>query len=410
MADNDFQFDTIDHAIADIANGRMVIVVDDEDRENEGDLVMAAQLVTPDAINFMIQKGRGLVCVPVTDDILDRFELKEMVARNSESHQTAFMVSVDASRSHGVTTGISPSDRAKTIQVLLNPTSKKSDIVTPGHVFPLRARKMGVLRRAGHTEAAVDLARLAGLAPAGVICEIITENGEMARTPDLMTFACKHGLRIVTIKDLIHYRVTQERFISKVESVPMPTAFGDFTLHCYLDTLNDREHVALTKGDITGQDPVLVRVHSECLTGDVFHSRRCDCGAQLEAAMCMVEAHGSGVILYMRQEGRGIGLANKLRAYRLQDEGADTVEANLKLGFPPDLREYGVGAQILLDLGVCNMNLITNNPTKIIGLEGYGLNITTRTPLVIPPNAHNAKYMKTKSEKMGHLIDAGEAQ
>jgi len=401
---NKIHFNTISDALNDIANGRMVIVVDDEDRENEGDLVMAAHYVTPEAINFMIQHGKGLVCVPVTDEILDRMELKEMVKENTDSLKTAFTVSIDAAKHHGVSTGISPSDRSKTIQLFINPTSSKNDIVTPGHIFPLRAQKMGVLKRAGHTEAAVDLARMAGLTPAGVICEIIKDDGDMARVDDLVDFAKKHNLKMITIKDLIRYRIEQERFITKIETTKLPTEFGDFEITCYRDELNNQEHVALTKGDISNQDSVLVRVHSECLTGDVFHSQRCDCGPQLHAAMEMIQTNGSGVILYMRQEGRGIGLGNKLRAYKLQDAGADTVEANLKLGFPPDLREYGVGAQILLDLGIRSLDLITNNPTKIIGLEGYGLKINKRVPLIVESNKHNKGYLKTKSDKMGHLF------
>ncbi len=404
-----FKFNAIEEAIQEIANGRMVIVVDDEDRENEGDLVMAAHFVTPDAINFMIKHGRGLVCLPTTEDKLEKMDLKDMVAQSREAFQTAFTVSIDAKKTHGITTGISASDRAKTIQLFTEKDSKKEDFVMPGHVFPLRAREMGVLRRAGHTEAAVDLARLAGLEPVGIICEIIKEDGEMARVPDLIEFAQKHHLKIVTIKDLIKFRITKERFIEKIEQVNLPTDRGPFDLHCYRDQLNQKNHIALTLGEIRPEDEVLVRVHSECLTGDVFQSRRCDCGPQLTKAMKMIQEKGSGVLLYMRQEGRGIGLVNKLKAYKLQDEGADTVEANLKLGFGPDLREYGVGAQILLDLGVRNMNLITNNPTKIVGLEGYGLKVVHRTPLLVGSNEHNEKYLQTKREKMGHLMDNQEA-
>jgi 3,4-dihydroxy 2-butanone 4-phosphate synthase/GTP cyclohydrolase II len=400
-----FTFNDIPSAIDDIANGKMVIVVDDEDRENEGDLVMAASFVTPSAINFMIRHGRGLVCLPVVEEILDRWQLKEMVEKNEDRLQTSFTVSIDAAPHLGVSTGISAADRAKTIQTFLNPSAPLKDIVSPGHIFPLRARKMGVLRRAGHTEAAVDLARMAGLAPAGVICEIIKEDGDMARVPDLIPFAQAHGLKIITIKDLIRHRIREERFIEKIESVPLPTDFGDFDITCYRDIINDKHHLALTKGKISGQSNVLVRVHSECVTGDVFHSSRCDCGTQLHEAMRMVDEAGSGVILYMKQEGRGIGIANKLKAYKLQDRGEDTVEANLKLGFAPDLRDYGVGAQILLDLGIQTINLITNNPTKVVGLEGYGITINQRVPLITTPTTHNARYLQTKSEKMGHLLN-----
>ncbi|MBT5855922.1 bifunctional 3,4-dihydroxy-2-butanone-4-phosphate synthase/GTP cyclohydrolase II [bacterium] len=399
-----FKFDAIEDAIAEIANGRMVIVLDDEDRENEGDLIMAAHYATPDAINFMIKHARGLVCLPATDTILDRLELKEMVAQNTEAQQTAFTVSVDAAPKHDITTGISATERAKTIQVIIDPDSSPKDLVSPGHIFPLRAREMGVLKRAGHTEAATDLARLAGVAPAGVICEIINEDGEMARTPDLFEFAKLHDLKIITIKDLIQYRVTQERFITKVETVHMPTDHGDFQLTCYKDEINEKFHFALVKGDLSPDTPTLVRVHSECLTGDVFGSQRCDCGPQLHSAMQMIEDEGVGVVMYMSQEGRGIGIDNKLKAYKLQEKGADTVEANEKLGFAPDLRDYGVGAQMLLDLGIQKMRLITNNPTKIVGLEGYGLEVVERVPLVVKPGPHNEAYLKVKSEKMGHIL------
>ncbi len=400
----EFHFDGISDAIADIANGKMIIVVDDEDRENEGDLVMAASFVTPDAINFMIKHAKGLVCLPVVEELLERWNLKEMVEKNEDHLQTSFTVSIDAAPHLGITTGISASDRAKTIQTFINPTASIADIVSPGHIFPLRSRKMGVLRRAGHTEAAVDLAKLAGLPPAGVICEIINEDGTMARTPDLFAFAKTHNLRMITIKDLIRYRVKTERFIERIETVPLPTDFGTFDITCYRDSINQKDHLVLSKGNLKQAESVLVRVHSECVTGDVFHSSRCDCGAQLHAAMKLVEAAGCGAILYMKQEGRGIGIANKLKAYKLQDAGADTVEANIQLGFPPDLRDYGVGAQMLLDLGIKKIDLITNNPTKIVGLEGYGIQINSRVPLVTPSNPHNQKYIETKIDRMGHLF------
>lgn len=398
-------FNTIPEAIEDIRNGKMVIVVDDEDRENEGDLVMAAHFVTPEAINFMIRYGKGLVCMPITDDYLERFNISDMVKENKEGMRTAFTVSVEASAAHGVTTGISASDRAKTIQVFLDDRSKPEDIVTPGHIFPLRARQMGVLKRAGHTEASVDLARLAGLKPAGVICEIIKQDGEMARVPDLVEFAKEHHLKLITIKDLIHHRIQTERFITKIETVNMPTDYGDFKLSCYLDEINDKHHYALTKGEFSEDEPVLVRVHSECITGDVFGSQRCDCGPQLSTAMKMIGAEGKGVVLYMSQEGRGIGIANKLKAYKLQEQGLDTVEANEKLGFAPDLRDYGVGAQMLLDLGIKKMRLITNNPTKIVGLKGYGLEVVERVPIRIEPGKHNCNYLKTKEKRMGHMFN-----
>jgi 3,4-dihydroxy 2-butanone 4-phosphate synthase/GTP cyclohydrolase II len=398
-------FVSIESAIDDIRNGKMVIVVDDEDRENEGDLLMAAHYVTPDAINFMIKYAKGLVCVPLTDDSLDRLQLKDMVQHNKESMSTAFTVSVDGAAQHGVSTGISASDRARTIQLMIDPTKSHNDLVSPGHIFPLKARKMGVLKRAGHTEAAVDLARLAGCTPAGVICEIINDDGTMARVPQLQTFAKQHHLKMITIKDLIQYRIAKERFISHVESVDMPTEYGEFQLRCYHDIINDKHHFALIKGTLETQKPVLVRVHSECLTGDAFGSLRCDCGPQLSKAMKMVNEAGSGVVLYMSQEGRGIGIANKLKAYKLQEQGADTVEANERLGFPPDLRDYGVGAQILLDIGIQQIRLMTNNPIKIVGLEGYGLQVVERVPIEIESCRHNVNYLKTKAEKMGHLFE-----
>lgn len=403
-------FSSIEDAIEDISNGKMIIVVDDENRENEGDLLMAANFVTPAAINFMIKHGKGLVCLPVIDAVLDRWQLKEMVETNSDHFNTAFTVSVDAAPHLGVTTGISASDRAKTIQTFISSAALQGDIRSPGHIFPLRAQSMGVLKRAGHTEAAVDLARLAGLFPAGVICEIIKEDGQMARVPDLLVFAETHGLRIITIKDLIRYRFRTETFIKRVESVSLPTDFGTFEIILFKDLVNDKTHVALVKGNVASEEDVLVRVHSECLTGDIFHSSRCDCGAQLHAAMQAVEEHGRGIVLYMRQEGRGIGIENKLRAYQLQDQGYDTVEANIKLGFPPDLRDYGVGAQILSQLGANRIRLLTNNPTKVVGLEGYGIEIVGRVPLVIPSNLYNHQYLKTKVKKMGHIISELEEQ
>lgn len=397
-------FNTIEEAKKEIAGGKMVVVLDDKDRENEGDLVMAAEKVTPEAVNFMITHGKGLVCVPMTQERLDQLELQLMVSDNSESMKTAFMVSVDAARKFGVTTGISPSDRAKTIEVLISQSAKPSDLTRPGHIFPLKALPGGVLRRAGHTEAAVDLARIAGLYPAGVICEIIKKSGHMARTPDLIMFARKHKLKIVTIADLIRYRLRKERFVEKIASTKMPTKYGNFSLQAYRDTLEGYYHIALIKGDIRKKKDVLVRVHSECLTGDIFGSCRCDCGEQLEKSLEMIEREGVGVVLYMRQEGRGIGLLGKLKAYELQDKGKDTVEANIDLGFKADLRDYGIGAQILAELGLSSIRLITNNPRKIVGLEGYGLKVTERIPLEIIPNKHNIRYLKTKSKKLGHIL------
>jgi 3,4-dihydroxy 2-butanone 4-phosphate synthase / GTP cyclohydrolase II len=397
-------FNTIEEAKRDIAAGKMVVVLDDQDRENEGDIIMAAEKVTPDAVNFMITHAKGLVCVPMTEERLKKIDLRPMVTENTESMKTAFTVSVDASKKFGVTTGISPADRARTIEILINQNSKPSDLVKPGHIFPLKAMAGGVLRRAGHTEAAVDLATLAGLYPAGVICEIIKPSGSMARTPDLIKFARKYKLKIVTIADLIKYRIKRECLIEKVALTKLPTEFGDFTLHAYKDHLEGYNHLALVMGNIKKKNNVLVRVHSECLTGDVFGSCRCDCGEQLHRAMKMVADNGSGVILYMRQEGRGIGLIGKLKAYELQDKGKDTVEANEALGFKADLRDYGIGAQILADLGLKNIKLITNNPRKIVGLEGYGLKVTERIPLEIIPNKHNIKYLRTKSKKLGHFL------
>jgi 3,4-dihydroxy 2-butanone 4-phosphate synthase/GTP cyclohydrolase II len=398
-------FDCIADAILDISNGKMVVVVDDEDRENEGDLVMAAQFATPETINFMIKHAKGLVCLPATDAIINKFELNDMVPNNKEKLKTAFTVSIDGAQSHGITTGISAAERAKTIQLFISPTSVASDLVSPGHVFPLKAREMGVLKRAGHTEASVDLARLAGLSPAGVICEIIKDNGDMARRDELFEFAKQHNLKIITIKDLIQHRIETERFIETIETVEMPTEYGHFQLTCYEDMINKKYHYALTMGEWSEEDTVLVRVHSECITGDIFGSRRCDCGPQLSTAMKMIADKGVGAVLYMSQEGRGIGIANKLKAYKLQEQGADTVEANEKLGFKADLRDYGVGAQMMLDLGLKKLDLITNNPKKIIGLEGYGLTVSNRVSIEIEPGKFNEAYLSTKAKKLGHMLN-----
>ncbi len=396
------RFNSIESVIADIQSGRMVIVVDDADRENEGDLILGAQFVTPDAVNFMAKHGRGLICVPTTSERLQQLGIERMVRQNRENFRTDFQVSVDATR--GITTGISAADRAETIRIMADPTAVPEDLTQPGHVFPLRARPGGVLQRAGHTEAAVDLVRLAQLRSIAVICEIMSEDGSMARLPELLRFAKKHRLKICTIADLIHYRRTREKLVERMEVVRMPTDYGEFNLYLYRSKLDGQHHLALVCGDVAGKPNVLVRVHSECLTGDVFGSRRCDCGPQLHQAMRQVAEAGSGVIVYMRQEGRGIGLAPKIKAYKLQEEGYDTVEANKQLGFDMDLREYGLGAQILADLGLKTIRLLTNNPRKVVGLEGYGLSITEQVPIKVKANPHNAKYLRTKREKLGHLL------
>jgi 3,4-dihydroxy 2-butanone 4-phosphate synthase/GTP cyclohydrolase II len=398
----DSRFATIEEAIEDIRRGKMIVVCDDEDRENEGDLTMAAQFATPEAINFMATHGRGLICLAMTNERCDELGLDLMAAKNESAFETAFTISVEARE--GVTTGISAHDRARTIQVAIDPHSSPRDLVQPGHVFPLKAKDGGVLERTGQTEAAVDLARLAGLNPAGVICEIMNEDGTMARVPDLVPYCEQHDLKMVTVADLIAYRRRTERLVERIVSTKLPTKFGEFNAVGYRSLVDEKHHVAMVKGDVSGADDVLVRVHSECLTGDVFHSLRCDCGEQLEAALATIEREGSGVLLYLSQEGRGIGLLNKLRAYKLQEEGLDTVDANIKLGLPADLRDYGIGAQILGDLGLTSIRILTNNPKKIHGLEGYGLSVTEQVPIRSVPNPHNEAYLDAKRDRLGHAL------
>jgi 3,4-dihydroxy 2-butanone 4-phosphate synthase / GTP cyclohydrolase II len=395
-------FATVEEAIEDIRAGKMVVVCDDEDRENEGDLTLAAQFATPEAINFMAKEGRGLICLALTPGRCDELGLDLMAAKNESPFETAFTVSIEARE--GVTTGISAHDRARTIQVAIDPSARPRDLVQPGHVFPLKAKPGGVLERVGQTEAAVDLARLAGLNPSGVICEIMNDDGTMARVDDLVGYCARHDLKMITVADLVAYRRRHDKLVERVVSTGLPTAFGDFEVVGYRSLVDDKHHVAMVKGDVANADDVLVRVHSECLTGDVFHSLRCDCGEQLESALAMIEEHGSGVLLYLAQEGRGIGLLNKLKAYKLQEEGLDTVDANLKLGLPADLRDYCIGAQILTDLGLNSIRILTNNPKKIIGLEGYGLSVTGQVPIEPTPNPHNEAYLRAKRDRMGHTL------
>jgi 3,4-dihydroxy 2-butanone 4-phosphate synthase/GTP cyclohydrolase II len=402
MSSTKTPFATIEEAIEDIRRGRMVVVVDDENRENEGDLTIAAQFVTPEAINFMTKEGRGLICLALTPERCDELGLDLMAAKNESAFETAFTVSIEAR--DGVTTGISAQDRARTIQVAIDPNSSPRDLVQPGHVFPLKARVGGVLERVGQTEAAVDLARLAGLIPAGVICEIMNDDGTMARVGDLEPYCERHGLKMVTVAELVAYRRQHDKLIERVVSTGLPTAFGDFVAIGYRSLVDNKHHVALVKGDVAGKPDVLVRVHSECLTGDVFHSLRCDCGEQLSSALQMIEREGLGVLLYLSQEGRGIGLLNKLRAYKLQEEGLDTVDANLRLGLPADLRDYGIGAQILSDLGLTSIRILTNNPKKISGMSGWGLSVTDQIPIEHMPNRHNEAYLRAKRDRLGHIL------
>ena len=399
---------TIEEAIRDFRHGKPVILVDDEDRENEGDLIVAAEMATPESVNFMVTHGRGLVCIPLTEQRLEELGLPMMVRDNTSRFTTAFTVSVDATR--GTTTGVSAFDRAATIRAMLDPATKPEDLARPGHLFPLRYQEGGVLVRAGQTEGSIDLARLAGLYPAAVLCEILKDDGTMARMPDLEVFAETHGLRIISVAQIIAYRRLHENMVQRVAEARLPTGFGEFTAVAFRSEVDTAEHLALVLGDVGPDDPVLVRVHSECLTGDVFGSKRCDCGAQIDLALHLIAQEGKGVFLYMRQEGRGIGLHNKIKAYALQDSGLDTVEANASLGFGPDLRHYGIGAQILVDLGVRNMRLLTNNPKKVIGLEAYGIRLVERVPIIVPSTPENERYMETKHQKLGHLLEMGEAR
>ncbi len=404
MSSTQSRFATIEEAIEEIRQGRMVVVCDDENRENEGDLTMAAQFVTPEAINFMAKEARGLICLALSPERCDELGLNLMAAKNESAFETAFTVSIEAHARHGITTGISAADRARTIQVAIDPQTSPRELVQPGHVFPLKAKAGGVLERVGQTEAAVDLARIAGLIPAGVICEVMNDDGTMARVSDLVPYCERHGLKMITVADLVAYRRRHEKLVERVVATKLPTTFGDFVAVGYRSLVDNKHHVALVKGEVDGVDDVLVRVHSECLTGDVFHSLRCDCGEQLESALAMIEAEGRGVLLYLSQEGRGIGLLNKLRAYKLQEEGLDTVDANLQLGLPADLRDYGIGAQILVDLGLTSIRILTNNPKKISGLAGYGLSVADQVPIEHASNPHNEAYLRTKAEKLGHTL------